>query len=202
MAVIGFIVQAPSNGLCTCKHQITWRHNFNIKFVVFANCHCQRRRQYLLYSRLCKYHIKPSFLQLHRAPQVLSGNTKGGSINIPLTSCLTGLDQSVLQIKTKIVSCHTADSKPVKQEVNSTEICPPLVFPSFVHGLLCLGNTSGRKNIAQQMSIVLHVGECKDIYGKSQILQLKFKIWQRATSGNHQRHGFFKYLFCGQFCSF
>jgi hypothetical protein len=31
-----------------------------------------------------------------------------------LTSCLTGLDKSVLQIKTKIVSSHTADSKPVK----------------------------------------------------------------------------------------
>jgi hypothetical protein len=34
-----------------------------------------------------------------------------------------------LQIKTKIVSCHTADSKPVKQEVSSTVILPPLVFP-------------------------------------------------------------------------
>ncbi len=58
----------------------------------------------------------------------------GGSITIPLTSCLIGLDQSVLQIKTKIVSCHTADSKPVKQ-VNSTVILPPLVFPvSAFHG--------------------------------------------------------------------
>jgi hypothetical protein len=42
---------------------------------------------------------------------------------------LTGLDYSVLQLKTKIVSCHTADSKPVKQEVNGTVILPPLVFP-------------------------------------------------------------------------
>ncbi len=42
------------------------------------------------------------------------GNTKGESIIVPLTSCLTGLDWSVLQIKTKIASCHTADSKPVK----------------------------------------------------------------------------------------
>ncbi len=33
------------------------------------------------------------------------------------------------QIKTKIVSCRTADSKPVKQEVNGTVILPPLVFP-------------------------------------------------------------------------
>jgi hypothetical protein len=63
-----------------------------------------------------------------------AGNTKGGSITVPLTSCLTGLDKSVLQIKTKNVSCHTADSKPVKQEVNSTVILPPLVLPAKCHG--------------------------------------------------------------------
>ncbi len=34
-----------------------------------------------------------------------------------------------MQIKTKIVNCHTADSKPVKQEVNGTVILPPVVFP-------------------------------------------------------------------------
>jgi hypothetical protein len=34
-----------------------------------------------------------------------------------------------LQIKTNIVSSDTADSKPVKQEVNGTVILPPLVFP-------------------------------------------------------------------------
>ena len=51
------------------------------------------------------------------------------SITVQLASCLTGLDLSVLQIKMKIVSCHTDDSKLVKQEVNSTVILPPLVFP-------------------------------------------------------------------------
>ncbi len=50
-------------------------------------------------------------------------------MTVQLTSCLIGLDQSVLQIKTKIVSCHTANSKPVNQEVNSTVILPPFVFP-------------------------------------------------------------------------
>jgi hypothetical protein len=39
-----------------------------------------------------------------------------------------------LQIKTKIISCHTADSKPVKQEVNGTVILPPLVFPGKREG--------------------------------------------------------------------
>ncbi len=62
-------------------------------------------------------------------PRVRPGNTRGGSITVQLTSCLTGLDESVLQIKTKIVSSHTADSKPVKQEVNGTVILPPSVFP-------------------------------------------------------------------------
>jgi hypothetical protein len=59
----------------------------------------------------------------------MQGILTGGSIIVLLTSCLTGSDKSVLQIKTKIVSCHTADSKPVKQEVNGTVILPPLVFP-------------------------------------------------------------------------
>ncbi len=40
-------------------------------------------------------------------------------------------DWSVLQIKTKIVRCHTADSKPVKLEVNGTVILPPVVFPAL-----------------------------------------------------------------------
>jgi len=58
--------------------------------------------------------------------QTLStGNTKGGSITVLLTSCLTGLDLAILIIKTKNISCHTADSKPVKQEVNGTVIFPP-----------------------------------------------------------------------------
>jgi hypothetical protein len=64
-----------------------------------------------------------------------SGNTKGGSITVPLTSSLTGLDRSVLQIKTKIDSCHTADSKPVKQEFSGTVIIPPLVFPAQINDI-------------------------------------------------------------------
>jgi hypothetical protein len=39
------------------------------------------------------------------------------------------MGKSVLQIKTKIVRCHTAYFKPVKQEVNGTVILPALVFP-------------------------------------------------------------------------
>ncbi len=67
---------------------------------------------------------------------VCTGNTKGGSITVPLTSCLTGLDLSVLQIRTKIVSCHTADFKPIKQEVNGTVILPHLVFPGSYYSVV------------------------------------------------------------------
>jgi hypothetical protein len=48
---------------------------------------------------------------------------------VQFVSCLTGLDSTVLQIKIKIVSCNTANYKPVKQEVYGTVILPPLVFP-------------------------------------------------------------------------
>jgi hypothetical protein len=80
-------------------------------------------------ARLSIWHqfLKPFFLVIW----VSAGNTKGGNITVQLTSCLTGLDWSVLQIKIKIVSSRTADSKPVKQEVNGTVILPPLVFPGF-----------------------------------------------------------------------
>ncbi len=41
--------------------------------------------------------------------------------------------------KNKTVSCHTADSRPVKQEVNGTVILPSLVFP----GITLSGNVCG-----------------------------------------------------------
>jgi len=52
-----------------------------------------------------------------------------------------------LQIKTKIVSCHTADSKPVKQKDNGTVILPPLVFSALlvVTDTLAISNYGGRQ---------------------------------------------------------
>ncbi len=69
-------------------------------------------------------------------------NTKEGSITALLTSCFTRLDQSVLQIKTKIGSCHVADSKPVKQEVNGTVILPPFSIPCKMYH--CYVHTKGK----------------------------------------------------------
>jgi hypothetical protein len=50
---------------------------------------------------------------------------------------ITNLKQSILETF-DTYGCHTADSKPVKQEVNGTAILPPLVFPAaaYCHGPL------------------------------------------------------------------
>jgi len=46
-----------------------------------------------------------------------------------------------------MVSCHTADSKPVKQEVNGTVILPPLVFPGS-RTLACHPEVKGSNPVA------------------------------------------------------
>ncbi len=85
------------------------------RFTEVSNHYCSR---YVSVS-----HIHPSLIFAAR-------NTCGGrGSTVQLTSCLTCLDQSVSQMKTKIVSCHTTDSKPVKQEVNITVIHPPFSAP-------------------------------------------------------------------------
>ena len=91
-------------------------------------------------------------------------------MTVPLISCLTGLDLSVLQIKTTIVSCHTAYSKPVKQEFHSTVMLPPLVFPGLAETTLTyllLGQgwqQSGRTHISsfqgQGFKLLLYSSIC------------------------------------------
>jgi hypothetical protein len=48
-----------------------------------------------------------------------------------------------LKIKTIIVSCHTADSKAPKQEVNGTVILRPLVFPDLNDKFFLIACRSG-----------------------------------------------------------
>ncbi len=50
-----------------------------------------------------------------------------------------------MQIKTNIVNCHKADSKPVKEEANGTVLLPPLVFP----GLSAAG-TAGPERVREK----------------------------------------------------
>jgi len=65
----------------------------------------------------------------------MAGNTKGGRITVPLTSCLTGLESAVGQLTIFVFICKSDQSKPVKQEVNGTMILPPLVFPGYGKGM-------------------------------------------------------------------
>ncbi len=66
----------------------------------------------------------PSLARIYQA-----GNTKGGSIIVPLASCLAGLESVVWLLTIFVFICKTDYSKPVKPKVNSTVILPPLVFP-------------------------------------------------------------------------
>ncbi len=53
----------------------------------------------------------------------------------------------------KNVCCHTADSKPVQQEVNRTVILPPLVFPGRA---VLLRNMHGmRTTISKAVNVVM-----------------------------------------------
>ncbi len=54
-----------------------------------------------------------------------AGNTKRGSITVPLTSCLIGLESVVWQLTIFVFIGKTDFSKSVKQEVNGTVILPP-----------------------------------------------------------------------------
>jgi hypothetical protein len=75
-----------------------------------------------------------------------TGNTKGGSITVPLTSCLTGSESAVWQLTIFVFICKTDQSKPVKQEVNSTVMLPHLVYPAVTfdcnQGILTEGEGS------------------------------------------------------------
>jgi hypothetical protein len=51
-----------------------------------------------------------------------------------------------LQIKTKILSSHAPNSKPVKQEGNCRVILPPLVFPGMALGITAFNDTKLSNN--------------------------------------------------------
>ncbi len=68
--------------------------------------------------------------------------------------------------KPKIVSCHTAESKPVRQEVNGTVILPPLSIPCFGNRtLLCwpVPDRFRHRCIFVGRSIV-RIRDCRNVY--------------------------------------
>ncbi len=122
-----------------CTHKAAWHiHLLKMHLQVFNNLkklvklliHIKNQRKHFTNSLLATVFTSPTnspstnLKAWLKAANIISGNTKGGSITVPLNSCLTSFNQSVLQIKTKNVSGHSADSKPVKQEVNGAVILP------------------------------------------------------------------------------
>jgi hypothetical protein len=72
---------------------------------------------------------EPTSCPSKQALQSTAGNTKGGRITVPLTSCFTGLESDVRRLTIFVFICKTDLSKTAKQEVNGTVILPHLVFP-------------------------------------------------------------------------
>jgi len=71
-------------------------------------------------------------LFLYRVVNVIPGKSKGGSITVPLTSCLTGLESIVGLLTIFVFKCKTELSKPVKQEVNGTMDTSPFSIPCLM----------------------------------------------------------------------
>ncbi len=69
------------------------------------------------------------FFSLSQNLNVDPGNTEGGKYHCTIDLLFDWFGLVCFANKNKNFSCHTADSKPVKQEVNGTVILPPLVFP-------------------------------------------------------------------------
>jgi hypothetical protein len=57
------------------------------------------------------------------------GILKGGKYHCTIELLFDWFGLDCFANKNKNFGCHTADSKPVKQEANGTVILPPLVFP-------------------------------------------------------------------------
>ncbi len=80
-----------------------------------------------------------------------------------------------MQIKTNIVSCHTADSKPVKQEVNGTVILPPLVFlgMSFNNTIMQTPLNEEQCSVRPIYSMIMHLKKSHLIYAITRVKLLQ-----------------------------
>ncbi len=83
------------------------------------------------------------------------GNTKGDSIPVPLTSCLTGLVSAIWQLTIFVFICKKDKAKPIKQEINGIVILPHLGFPGRSNGLFCL--SLYQSHLILQLSVQLLV---------------------------------------------
>jgi hypothetical protein len=82
-----------TNTLGWAKILINELKYFTINWIFCKNYFILLAAEFLL-NYLLKRHLK-------------AGNTKGGSITVPLTSCLTGLDSAVWQLTIFVFNCKT-----------------------------------------------------------------------------------------------
>ncbi len=100
-----------------------WRFrslNCDLKLFLFCAWHSEKLTKQF-WCIIVSMYIKFLFVK--------PGNTRGGSITVPLTSCLTCLESAAWQLTIFVFICKTDKSKRVKQEVNSTVIFSPFSIP-------------------------------------------------------------------------
>jgi hypothetical protein len=81
---------------------------------------------------------------------VCPGNTKGGSITVPLTSCLTGLESAVWLLTILFIYLQKRliqTSQTGGQWYSDISIFPPLVFPGLFKGPITI-----KSNVTKDLS--------------------------------------------------
>jgi hypothetical protein len=101
----------------------SWKKNNSLRLFSIILCSESMRGLLIEDLNFLFYVIKANICPIDLL--VASGNTKGGEVSQYRWPPVW----PVFQIKTKIGSCHTADSKLVKQEVNCTVIPPHVSIP-------------------------------------------------------------------------
>ncbi len=97
----------PRHGACIPLHVIASKHACRCKYLAYHYMehakHCMR-----IYTTAWRMHTNAWRMHTNAWNMYpTAGKTKGGSIIVPLTSCLTGLESAVCQLTIFIFICKT-----------------------------------------------------------------------------------------------
>ncbi len=99
-----------------------------------------------------------------------------------------------MQLKTKIISFHTADSKPVKEEVNCTVIPTPLVFFGLNIFRAFVGVVSQPSTFSS-----LELGYAYTPQGQClPVEEVDLPLWQHGEGGDHPKDFGFRFKAGGE----
>ncbi len=82
-------------------------YDFQIKFYVKIHGRALSHKGFEACTILLKFHENTVLLDVEKLLKVGPGNTKGGNIIVLLTSCLTGSESAVWQLKFFVIICKT-----------------------------------------------------------------------------------------------